>query len=66
MPMVVKVKKGAFLVISSLLYKSEMERKNMYFKYNNALNHTVLWCMSNGQGGAIDNIFRHSIDGVTV
>ena len=32
MPMVVKVEKGAFLVISSLLYKSEMETKNMYFK----------------------------------
>lgn len=32
MPVVVKVEKGAFLVMSSLSYKSEMERKNVYFK----------------------------------
>lgn len=32
MPMVVKVEKGAFLVMSSLSYKSEMERKNVCFK----------------------------------
>ena len=32
MPMVVQVEKGAFLVMSSLSYKSEMERKNVCFK----------------------------------
>lgn len=40
-PMAVK-EKGAFLVMSSLSYKSEMERKNVYSKKKNALNHTVL------------------------
>lgn len=41
-PMAVKVEKGAFLVMSSLSYKSEMERKNVYLKKKNSLNHTVL------------------------